>query len=75
MRARLEQQHVAAALGELAGDDAAPRARTDHDHVEAILHAMPRYDQSFRRRRAAGGLKSISAQAPGTSRPGSTKSE
>ena len=64
VRAGLEQQDVAAALGELPGDHAAARARPDHDHVEPVIHAMPRQDQSLRRRRAAGGSKPISAQAP-----------
>ena len=74
MRAALEQQHVAAALGELARDDAAARARADHDDVEALAHPMPRYDQSFARRVASGVLKSISSQAPAASAPGATKS-
>ena len=74
MRARLEQEHVAAALGELAGDDAAARARADDDDVEAVLHATPRYDQSFASRVASGELKSISVHAPGPGLPGATKS-
>ena len=74
MRPDLEQQHVAAALRELAGDDAAARARPDDDDVEAVLHAIPMYDQSLARRVASGELKSISAHAPGPSRPGATKS-
>ena len=36
--AGLEQQHRAAALGELAGDDAAAGARADDDNFEAIAH-------------------------------------
>ena len=47
----LEQQHVAAALRELARDDAAAGARADHDDVEVVLHAIPRYDQSLREAR------------------------
>ena len=74
MRPGLEQEHVPAALGELARDDAAAGARADHDDVEPVLHAIPRYDQSLRRRVASGELKSISAQAPGPSLPGATKS-
>jgi hypothetical protein len=42
VRARLEQEDVAAALGELAGDHAAACAGADHDDLEAILHAIPR---------------------------------
>ena len=74
MRAALEQEHVAPALRELAGDDTAARTRADDDHVEVVLHAIPRYDQSFARRVACGELKSISAHAPGPSLPGATKS-
>ena len=74
MRADLEQEDVAAALRELAGDDAAARARADDDDVERVLHATPRYDQSLARRVASGELKSISAHAPGPSLPGATKS-
>ena len=77
MRADLEQQHVPPALRELPGDDAATGARAHDDDVEAVLqaHEIPRYDQSFARRVAWGELKSISAQAPGPSFPGATKSE
>ena len=39
--AGLEQQHRPAALGEVAGDDAATRARTNNDHLEALAHATP----------------------------------
>src|SRR5581483_2661740 len=42
VRARLEEEDLAPALGELAGDDPAPGAGSDHDDVEAALHAMPR---------------------------------
>jgi len=76
MRAGFEEEHVLAALGELAGDDPAARSRPDHDElVLALAHATPNQDQSFFRRRATGGSKSISAQAPGASWPGATKSE
>ena len=37
--AGLEQQDIAATLGELAGDDAATGARSHHDDVEPVLHA------------------------------------
>ena len=74
MRAALEQEHAPAALGELAGDDAAARAGADDDDVEALAHPMPRYDQSFASRVARGVLKSISCQAPVASTPGATKS-
>ncbi len=47
MRPGLEQQHVAAALCELARDDAAPGARSDDDDVELVPHAITGYDQSF----------------------------
>ena len=70
----LEQEHAPAALGELAGDDAAAGAGADDDDVEALAHPMPRYDQSFASRVASGVLKSISAQAPVASTPGATKS-
>ena len=70
----LEQEHVAAALGELACDHAAASAGADHDDVEGVSHAIPRYDQSLARRVASGELKSISAHAPGPSLPGATKS-
>ena len=74
MRAELEQQHVAAAPGELTRDDTATGARAHHDDVELFLHAIPRNDQSLARRVASGELKSISAHAPGPSLPGATKS-
>ena len=74
MRPGLEQQHVAAALRELARDDTAPGARSDHDDVELVPHPIPRYDQSFSRPVTGGGAKSISAHAPDASRPGATKS-
>ena len=74
VRPGLEQQHVPAALGELAGDHAAARTRADDDDVEAFVHEMPRYDQSFASRVASGVLKSISSQAPLASTPGATKS-
>ena len=74
VRADLEQEHVAAALGELAGDDAAAGARADDDDVEASFIATPRYDQSFSSRVASGELKSISVHAPGPWLPGATKS-
>ena len=74
MRAGLEQQDVAAAPRQLAGDDAAAGARPHHHDVEPLLHATPRYDQSLFRRVASGELKSISAQAPCASLPGATKS-
>ena len=62
MRAGLEQEHVAAALRELAGDDPAARARADHDDVELAAHqAIPMNDQSFLIRVASGELKSMSA--------------
>ena len=64
----------AAALGELACDHAAACARSHHDDVEGVSHAIPRYDQSLARRVASGELKSISAHAPGPSLPGATKS-
>ena len=75
VRPALEQQHVASALRELAGHDAAAGPGSDDDDVEVALHAIPRYDQSFARRLASGELKSISAHAPGPSFPGATKSE
>ena len=74
MRAAFEEEHVAAALGELTCDDTPSRARPDDHDVESVFHAIPRYDQSFARRVASGELKSISAHAPGPSRPGATKS-
>jgi hypothetical protein len=74
MAARLEQQHVAAALRELARDDAAARTRPDDDDVERVDHAIPMNDQSLWMRVASGVLKSMSAYAPGASRPGATKS-
>jgi len=75
VRSALEQQHVTTALGELARDDAPTGAGPHDDDVESVLHAIPRYDQSFARRVAIGELKSISAHAPGPSFPGATKSE
>jgi hypothetical protein len=42
MRAALQEQHPAAALGELARDDAAARAGADDDDVEALAHRIPR---------------------------------
>ena len=75
VRAGLEQEHVAAPLGELAGDDASARARADDDDLEGSFIATPRYDQSFASRVASGELKSISVQAPGPGLPGATKSE
>ena len=75
MRTGLEEQHVAPTLRQLARDDAAPGAGPDDHDVECVLHAIPRYDQSFCRRVASGELKSISVQAPVVSRPGATKSE
>ncbi len=76
MRAGLQQEHAAPAVGELPGDDAATRARADDDHVEPLgpAHEIPRYDQSLRRRVASGVEKSISSQAPRASTPGATKS-
>ena len=74
MLADLQQEDVAPALRELARDDASARARADHDDVEAVLHAIPMYDQSLARRVASGELKSISAHAPGPSLSGATKS-
>ena len=68
VRAGLEQEDVAAALRELARDDAAARAGADDDDVESVLHAIPRHDQSLRSRGASGELKSISAHAPGPPR-------
>ena len=44
------KQHVAAALRELARDDAPTGAGPHDDDVESVLHAIPRYDQSFARR-------------------------
>ena len=64
VRPELEQEHAAAALRELARDHPAAGAGADDDHVEALAHPMPRYDQSFASRVARGVLKSISAQAP-----------
>ena len=75
MAAGLEQQHRAAPLGELAGDDAAAGARADDDHLEALAHpTTPRYDQSFLIRIASGEWKSISSYALGPLAPGATKS-
>ena len=75
VRAALEEQDRAAAIGELAGDHATARARADDDDVEALAHpTIPRYDQSFASRVASGVLKSISSQAPVASTPGATKS-
>ena len=74
MRPDLEQEHVAAALRELARDDTASRAGADDDDVEAVLHAIPMYDQSLAMRVASGELKSIASHAPGPSFPGATKS-
>ena len=74
VRSALDEQHVAAALCELARDHAAARARPDHDDVVGP-QAIPSHDQSFARRVASGELKSISAHAPGPSFPGATKSE
>ena len=71
VRAGLEQEHVPAARRELAGDDTAASPRPHDDDVSYASS----HDQSLRNRRAAGGSKSISAQAPWASRPGSTKSE
>jgi hypothetical protein len=66
VRAELEQEDVAAAQGELAGDDASTGARADDDDLERAPHAipspgMPRYDQSFFTCSASGELKSMSA--------------
>ena len=61
MRAGLEQEDVAAALRELAGDDAPARAGADDDDVEVASHAIPMNDQSFAMRVASGELKSMSA--------------
>ena len=74
MRPGLEQEDVAAAPGELARDDAASAAGAHDDDVVGLFHAIPRYDQSLASRFASGELKSISAQAPGPSCPGATKS-
>ena len=75
VRAALEEQDRAPAIGELACDDAATGARSHDDDVEALAHpTIPRYDQSFLRRVASGVLKSISSQAPVASTPGATKS-
>ena len=74
MRTRLQQEHVLAALRELARDHAAACAGPDHDHVEPVLHETPSHDQSLRSRCATGGAKSISSQALGPSFPGATKS-
>src|SRR4029079_19836604 len=63
VRPRLEEEDAPATVGELTGDDAAARARAHHDDVETFgrAHEIPRYDQSFWRRGARGGLKSISS--------------
>src|SRR5262249_23772674 len=72
---RLEQQHVAAALGQLACDDAAAGSRTHDHHFQALAHPTPpRYDQSFLIRIASGEWKSISSYALGPLAPGATKS-
>ena len=74
VRPGLEQQHLAATLRELAGDQAATGARAHHDDVETLVHEIPRYDQSLASRVASGVLKSISVHAPVASTPGATKS-
>ena len=75
VRAGLEQQHRAAALGQLASDDAAARTRANDHHLEALAHpTTPRYDQSFLIRIASGEWKSISSYALGPLAPGATKS-
>ncbi len=75
VRTAFDEQDVAVPLGELARDDAASRARPDHDDVVGGLQAIPSQAQSFARRVASGELKSISVHAPGPSLPGATKSE
>ena len=75
VRPAFEQQHVATALGELACDRRRPRrpSRRRRRRTRSFIDD-PRYDQSLFRRVASGELKSISAQAPGPSMPGATKS-
>ena len=82
MAAGLEQQHRAAPLGQLAGNDAAARARADDDTskrsltraTRTLIPTTPRYDQSFLIRIASGEWKSISSYALGPLAPGATKS-
>src|SRR5205085_6341797 len=60
--AGLEQEHRAAALGQLAGDHAAAGAGSDDHDLEALRGhpPIPRYDQSLAMRMASGEWKSIS---------------
>ena len=79
VRARLQEQHAAAAVGELPGDDAAAGARADHDDVEPLARAhpasgaapmpIPRYDQSFAGASRAGSRSRSPPRRPARRRP------
>ena len=66
----LEQEHTAAAVGQLAGDDSTAGARADDHDIEALAHPIPRYDQSFASRVACGRVEvDLLPRARGRRRP------